>query len=439
MPDLKKRVVIVGGGFGGLAAAKKLGGRQDLSVVLLDRRNHHLFQPLLYQVATAGLNSGDIAIPIRTVLAPYKNIEVFLTQVEHIDLARREVTIDAATIPYDYLILACGAQHSYFGHENWETYAPGLKTLEQAIEIRRRMLTAFELAEREKDPARIKQLLTFAIVGGGPTGVELAGAIGEIIRYTLSKDFRHIDPKEAQVVLVEAGPRILASFDEKLSLRAARDLEKIGVTIWTNTKVTQIDREGIEYDAKRLMASTVLWAAGVQPSPLNKLLQTPLDRAGRVIVEPDLSLPGHPEVFVIGDQAACLEKTGETVRTLPGLAPVAMQQGRYVAGLIRRPDAPRKAFHYQDKGQMATIGRRKAVAQTKTLQFGGVLAWYAWILIHIFYLIGFKNRVVVLIEWAWSYTTFKRGAQLITNREWRSFSDAPEVPAQNPIPATQRR
>jgi NADH dehydrogenase len=421
-----KKVVIVGGGFGGLNVAKSLSRRKDLQIVLLDRHNYHLFQPLLYQVAMAGLSPGDIATPIRTLMAKQKNIQVLLAEVENVDLKNKTLQTDFNTIAYDYLILACGAQHSYFGHEEWEEDAPGLKSLEQATEIRRRVLLAFELAERETDPERIKQLLSFAVVGGGPTGVELAGTLGEITRYALSRDFRHIDPAHTRIVLIEAGQRILATFDPKLSQKAKRDLEKLGVTIWTSSRVTEINKEGVTLGSETLKAATVLWAAGVRPSSLNKKMGVELDKVGRVLVKDDVSIPGYAEVFVVGDQA-CFIDDG---KPLPGLAPVAMQQGRAVAASIKADldGKARKPFHYVDKGQMATIGRRRAVAQTKGIKISGVLAWYAWLLVHIYYLIGFRNRAVVLFNWFWCYVTYKRGAQLIVNKEWRSFAKAEKEP-----------
>ena len=418
-----KKVVIVGGGFGGINASKKLGGVDGVDVTLIDRRNYHLFQPLLYQVAMAGLNPGEIATPIRSIFTASKNVRALMGEVRGVDLPQKIVSTDFGPVPYDYLILACGAQHSYFGHEEWEPFAPGLKTLEQATEIRRRVLTAFELAERANDPELERQLLTFVVVGGGPTGVELAGTLGEISRFALSSDFRHIDPTKTRVILIEAGSRILATFDEALSRRATRDLENLGVTIWTGLRVTNISPDGVTLGEEKVRAATVLWAAGVKPSPLNATLGSPLDKSGRVIVNPDLSLPGHPNVFVIGDQACFMERN----YALPGLAPVAMQQGRHVARNVMADVAgrPRKEFHYFDKGQMATIGRGRAVAQTRKLRFGGLMAWLAWLVVHIFYLIGFRNRMLVLMEWAWAYLTYRRGAQLITHREWRSFLDSP--------------
>ncbi len=433
VPFQGKKVVIVGAGFAGLNAAKRLGHKTDrrgeLEITVLDRHNYHLFQPLLYQVAMAGLSPGDISTPIRTVLAGYKNTRVLMAEAQGVDLKNRKVITDGGAIDYDYLVLGLGSQQSYFGHEEWEPNAPGLKSLEQATEVRRRVLTAFELAERESNPDRIRQLLTFVVVGGGPTGVELAGSLGEITRYTLSKDFRHIDPRSTRIILIEAGPRILPSFDPKLSQRATRDLENLGVTIWTGVRVTNISKEGVTLGDEMVRSETILWAAGVKPASLNAKLGVPLDRAGRVIVGEDLSIPGFPEVFVMGDQACCIDK--ETGKPLPGLAPVAMQQGRAVAESILNDldGKTRKPFQYFDKGQMATIGRRKAVAEAGKMKLTGVLAWYAWLLVHVYYLVGFKNRVSVMFQWFWSYVTFKRGAQIITNREWQSFAKSEVVQA----------
>lgn len=421
----KKKVVIIGGGFGGLAAAKALGKDRNFEVTVLDRRNYHLFQPLLYQVATAGLSPADIAVPIRAILSDAQNTTVVMAEADRIDLETKSVGSGDLSWNYDYLVLACGARHSYFGKDAWEENAPGLKTLEQATEIRRRILLAFELAERETDPAKQRANLTFVIVGGGPTGVELAGSIAEISRTTLEKDFRRIDPARTRVILIEAGARLLAAFDPSLSKRAARDLEGLGVQIWTSTRVTDVTKNGVNLAGESVEANTVLWAAGVLPSPTGKMLGTPLDRGGRVIVGPDLTVPEHPEVFVIGDQSHASDAAGNP---LPGLAPVAMQAGRYVAKMIRKevkaiagqksPET-RPAFTYADKGQMATIGRKRAVLQFKGIKFGGFFAWVAWLFVHVFYLIGFKNRIFVLWQWAWSYFTFNRGARLITGKEWR--------------------
>ena len=436
-----KRVLIIGAGFGGINVAKKLGGKVDnadaLDITILDRHNYHLFQPLLYQVAMAGLSPGDIATPIRSIVAENTNTRVNLAEAKSVDLKVKVVHTNCGPYEYDYLILGLGSHQSYFGHEEWEPYAPGLKSLEQATEVRRRVLTSFEVAERETDPERIRQLLTFVVVGGGPTGVELAGSLGEITRYTLAQDFRHIDPTSAQVILIEAGPKILASFDEKLIAKAVTDLKNLGVTVRTSTKVTKIADEGVTLEGGELIrADTVLWAAGVKPSPLNSTLGVPLDRQGRLIVTNDCSLEGHPEVFVIGDQACFMGKDG---KPLPGLAPVAMQQGRAVAASILNDlrGHVRKPFEYFDKGQMATIGRLKAVAQTKQFKMSGMLAWFAWLLVHIYYLVGFRNRIVVMIQWFWSYATYKKGAQIITSREWQSFStppgDGPPKTVGNPV------
>jgi NADH:ubiquinone reductase (H+-translocating) len=421
-----RKVIIVGGGFGGINAAKTLSRSRHFSVTVVDRRNHHLFQPLLYQVAMAALSPAEIASPIRSILAGRNNVEVFLGEVRQVDFKRSRVITSFAELEYDYLILACGAQHSYFGHNDWENFAPGLKTLEQATEIRRRVLTAFEMAEREQDVEIKKDLLTFIVVGGGPTGVELAGALGEISRFTLAKDFAHIDPSRTRIILIEGGPRILASFSEPLSRLASRDLEFLGVTIRTNSRVTKINGEGVWIGSEHLRARTVLWAAGVEPAQLNRQLEVELDNQGRVIVAADLSLPAMTNVFVIGDQAHAKDDTGHP---LPGLAPVAIQQGRHVAKMIVNDMAgqPRKPFYYRDKGQMATIGKKRAVAQIGQLEFSGYVAWILWLLIHIYYLIGFKNRVFVMLDWMWAYFTFKRGARLITDPhgQWRPESSKP--------------
>ncbi len=413
-----KRVVIVGGGFAGLNVARGLGGREDVQVTLIDRRNHHLFQPLLYQVAMAALSPADIALPIRSILYPYENIDVMLAEVKAVDLKRRFVRTEDRELNYDYLVLACGAGHSYFGHDEWEEYAPGLKSVEEATEIRRRVLTAYERAEHESDSQVQREWLTFVVVGAGPTGVELAGALGEISRYTLARDFRKIDPKRTRVILIEGGPRVLPTFDESLSQKAARGLEKLGVTVWTNCLVTQMGSDWLAIGNETIHARTILWAAGVQPSPLNRSLGVQLGPAGRVIVGPDLSIAAHPEVFVIGDQANFSHGLD---RALPGTASYAIQEGRHVARQIGREVAgkPRQPFVPRDKGMMATIGRAFAVVQAGGIKFSGFFAWLVWLLVHIFYLIGFRNRVVVLFQWAWSYMTFRRGSRLITNREWR--------------------
>ncbi len=423
-----KRVVIIGGGFAGLNCARELGGRADLKVVLIDRRNYHLFQPLLYQVAMAGLSPCDIATPIRGLMSHYDNVHVIHGEVSAIDVNAHCVYSSAGAYAYDYLVLATGAQHAYFGQEQWEQHAPGLKTLEQATEIRRRVLSAFEQAECEPDANRRRALLTFVVVGGGPTGVELAGAIGEMSRFTLARDFRNIDPKLTRIVLVEAGPRILPAFDTALASRATRELEQLGVQLWTHARVTGINARGVYVGEEHLSASTVLWAAGVQASHLGRDLQVPRDPQGRVLVGADLSVPGRSEVFVVGDQANFRPQGAE--RALPGVATVAIQQGVFVAAMIRSDvaGAPRRPFTFRDKGQMAAIGRRRAVMQRGRFRSAGVFAWLMWLLVHIYFLSGFKNRLFVLMQWSWSYLTFARGSRLIESRDWRSYVDPPEVP-----------
>ena len=409
-------VVIVGGGFGGLNAARAL-SRRPVRVTLLDRRNYHLFQPLLYQVASAALSPADIATPLRSILRKAANVSVLLAEAETIDLANRRLVLDQGELGYDALILAAGAGHSYFGHDDWELLAPGLKTLEDALEIRRRVLLAFEAAERESDGAERRALLTFVIVGAGPTGVELAGALAEIARETIARDFRAIDPRQARVILLEGGPRILPSFPEALSKRAQMALSRLGVEVRTGSMVTRITPDAVWLGGEQIRSRAVLWAAGVAAAPLARSLGVPLDHAGRVLVEPDLSIPGHPEAFVIGDLAAFIHQTGQP---LPGLAPVAIQQGRAVADNVwrRLRGEPTRPFHYFDKGSMAAIGRAKAVAVMGRLRLWGFPAWLAWVFVHILYLIGFRNRFLVVFEWAWAYFTYQRGARLITG-PWR--------------------
>jgi NADH dehydrogenase len=410
---LVPHVLIIGGGFAGLSAARAL-RRADVRVTLLDRRNHHVFQPLLYQVATATLSPSDIAAPIRWILRRLKNVRVLLGEAARIDVdARRVELADGGSIDYDWLIVGTGASHAYFGHADWEPHAPGLKTLEDAIDIRRRILIAFERAEREEDAARRRELLTFVIVGGGPTGVELAGTLAEIARQTLRDEFRSIDTSRASIVLVEAGPTILPTFPEPLRDAARRSLAQLGVEIREGTAVTSVDAHGVVAGGTRVDSGTVLWAAGVAASPLVATLGVPLDRAGRVIVEPDLSIPGHPEVFVVGDAAAFLHQGG---KPLPGVAQTAMQGAAHAARTIigRLRGEPSRPFHYRDLGSMAIVGRRAAISDLGWLRFSGVAAWLAWLFLHIFMLIGFRNRVVVLFEWAVAYVTFQRGARLIT-------------------------
>jgi NADH dehydrogenase len=403
--------VIVGAGFGGLYAARGL-GKAPLPVTLLDRRNHHLFQPLLYQVATAALNPSDIASPIRTVLANQENTSVLLAEVTSFDLAGRRVLFDGSALPYLYLVVAAGATHSYFGHDSWERYAPGLKNIEDALEIRRRVFLAYEAAEREKDPETRRALLNFVIVGAGPTGVEMAGALAEISRHALRKEFRHIDPGDARILLVEGLPRVLPPYAEVLSGKAQAQLEALGVEVLAGKRVEGIDSRGIDIGGERIPARTIIWAAGVQASPLGAALGAELDRAGRVRVKADLTLPGHPEVFVIGDLAS-LEQDG---RMIPGVSPAAIQEGRHAAkNILRAIDGEGLLpFRYWDKGSFATIGRGAAVGDAFGLRLSGLLAWLAWLFIHIFFLIGFRNRVLVLFQWAYSYLTYRRGARLIT-------------------------
>lgn len=421
-----KHVVIVGGGFAGLNAAKELGHKPDLRITVIDRSNHHLFQPLLYQVAMAALSPAEIAVPIRHILTQYHNITVLQDEVCDLDLSQRQISARNHTLDYDYLILACGANHSYFGHEEWEEYAPGLKTIEQATEIRRRVLTAFEAAEWTSDPEQLRKLMTFVIIGGGPTGVELAGAIGEMSRFTLAQDFRHINPKLAHIILVEAGPRLLPSFAEKLAQDATDVLENIGVQVRTSSTVTGVDQDGVTIGQERVAAATILWAAGVQASGLGRKLGVITDPMGRVPVEPGLNLKDHPEVFVAGDMA----HFAHGLRTpLPGLAPVALQQGRWIGkNILRQIDGqPPLPFHYLDKGQLATIGRSKAIIEWGRFRSSGLIAWFIWLIVHIYYLIGFKNRLFVTMQWAWSFFGFHRGARLIITKEWRFFR--PEPPA----------
>jgi len=411
MAPEQPRVVILGGGFGGLSAARAL-RKADAKVTLVDRRNHHLFQPLLYQVATAALNPSDIAVPIRSIVRRQKNTTVLMGEAASVDVAARKVRLSDGELDYDYLVVATGATHSYFGHDDWAPYAAGLKTIEDALEIRRRVLTAYERAERETDPERQREWLTFVIVGGGPTGVELAGALAEISRHALARDFRAIDPTRARILLLEGGPRILPPFPPELSEKAREQLVDLGVEVRTGAQATGIDANGVTIGTERLAARTVLWAAGVAASPLAKSLGAPLDRAGRVQVTPELTLPGRTDVFVIGDLAT-LQQDG---KPLPGVAPVAMQAGRHTAVNIVRAirGEPLVPFRYRDKGSLAVIGRGAGVAAFPKSNWSGTIAWWAWLLVHIFYLIGFRNRVLVLLEWAWAYLTWQRGARLIT-------------------------
>jgi NADH:ubiquinone reductase (H+-translocating) len=426
------RVVIVGAGFGGLNAAQALASA-PVSITVIDRKNHHTFQPLLYQVATAGLSPGEIAAPIRSILSRHKNVEVLMAEVTGFDLERRVVHTaaenEAQEVSYDSLVVAAGASHAYFGHDEWEALAPGLKTIEDALEIRRRVLLAFELAERRASAGELSDPLNFIVVGAGPTGVELAGTLAEICRHSLAHDFRSIDPSRARIHLIEGGPHVLPAYPEDLSRSALEQLKRLGVEVLTSTMVTKVEPGAIYMGKTRMEAAVILWAAGVAASPLGKKLGVPVDRAGRVLVNPDLSLPNHPEVFVIGDLAALNDASG---KLLPGVAPVAILEGRYVAKLIRREqeagapsfsrssregtgsDFLRPPFHYYDKGSLATIGRSAAIAQFGRIHISGFIAWLAWLFVHILFLIGFQNRVLVFIQWAWSYFTYERGARLIT-------------------------
>jgi len=408
-------VVIVGGGFGGLNAAKAL-RKAPVRVTIIDRHNHHLFQPLLYQVATATLSPGDIASPIRWILRHARNTRVLLGDVRAVDLAARRLSlVDGEVVEYDYLIVAIGTSHTYFGHDEWAAHAPGLKTLEDALAIRRRILVAFEHAERETDPARQQRLLTFVLIGGGPTGVELAGTLAEIARQTRA-EFRNIDTSATRIIVVEAGPTILSSFAPKLRDAARRSLQRLRVEVRENTPVTGVDAHGVVLGSEHLDAATVLWTAGVAASPVTATLGVPRDRAGRVIVERDLSVPGHPEAFVIGDASAFVDAAGNP---LPGVAQVAMQGGVHAARTILRriEGKPSREFRYNDRGSMAIIGRGSAIADIRGLRFSGPLAWLAWLFLHIFELIGFRNRLVVMIEWAAAYVTLQRSVRLITYQE----------------------
>ncbi len=403
----KPRVVIVGAGFGGLTAARRV-AKLPVQVTVVDRRNHHIFQPLLYQVATAGLSPGEIAAPIRSILRGDSNIEVLLEEVVDFKPEEKKVVTKEQVLNYDFLIIASGATHAYFGHDEWEPMAPGLKTIEDALEIRRRVLLAFELAERQGVSP-----LQFVVIGGGPTGVELAGTLAEIAHHAMNHEFRKIDPRQSRILLIEGGPRVLAAYSEDLSRKAEAQLRHLGVEVRTSRMVTKIDPGAVWIGEERIPAAVILWAAGVAASPLGCKLGVPVDRAGRVIVQPDLSIPNHPEVFVIGDLASLQDENG---KMLPGVAQVAIQQGNWAAEMIARDleKQPRRSFHYHDKGSLATIGRAAAVAQFPKFSMSGYFAWLAWLFIHILFLIGFRNRLLVMVQWAWSYLTYERGARLIT-------------------------
>ncbi|PYI46155.1 MAG: FAD-dependent oxidoreductase [Verrucomicrobia bacterium] len=419
----KPHVIIVGAGFGGLEAAKKLACK-DVRVTVIDRTNYHLFQPLLYQVATAALSPADIAAPVRAILSKCRNVEVILAEVESVDVETKKVKTVDLEIDYDYLIIATGARHSYFGHNEWEKLAPGLKSLEDAIELRRRILLAFEYAEKTPDEAARRAAMNFVIIGGGPTGVEMAGAIAEISRYTMARDFRHINPSEARVILIEGEPRLLAAYPPDLSESARKQLADLGVEVRTSTRATNLTDAGVQIGDEFIPCRVKIWAAGNNASFVGKTLGVPSDRAGRVIVNDDLTIPGRPEVQVIGDLANFPHQTGQP---LPGISPVAMQQGRHAARNVLAMIKGRKPqrFRYWDKGTMATIGRNKAVADLKFVHLSGLPAWLAWLFVHIVFLVGFRNRLLVLVQWAWAYLTFDKGARLIT----RNFQAEQRPPA----------
>jgi NADH dehydrogenase len=412
-PPRKPRVIIVGAGFGGLEAAKKLACDKRVKVTVVDRTNHHLFQPLLYQVATAALSPADIAAPVRGILSECRNMDVILAEVQSVDVVTKKIKAGDLELAYDYLILATGARHSYFGHPEWEPLAPGLKSLEDAVEIRRRILLAFEYAEKTNDEAARRAAMTFVIIGGGPTGVEMAGAISEIARHTLARDFRHIDPSQARVILVEGSDRVLSSFPKDLQEKAMAQLADLKVELRTGIHATNLTEQGIQVGDEFIPCRVKIWAAGNEASYVGKSLGVETDKAGRVVVNDNLTIPGHPEVQVIGDLASFSHQGG---KPLPGVSPVAMQQGRHAArNIMAMVDGGEPTvFHYFDKGSMATIGRNKAVADLKYFHLSGWLAWMAWLFIHILYLVGFRNRLAVLIQWGWSYLTFNAGARLIT-------------------------
>lgn len=430
MQTTGKHVVVLGAGFGGLTFCQKF-HHPNAHVTIVDRRNHHLFQPLLYQVASAGLSAPDIAQPVRAILSKHNNVDVLMEEVLDFNLAQRQVVLSKDVLTYDYLVLALGSVTSYFGHPEWEQFAPGLKSLDDALRIRRNILLGFEHADDETDPKRQRELMTIVVVGGGPTGVELAGTFAELARFVLRRDFRHIDPSQAHVILVEGGPRVLGQFPEHLSIKAAEQLKKLGVEVITGVRVQSIGEKCVSLGDREIHAANIIWAAGVAASPLTKKLGVELDRAGRVKVDPDCSVPGYPNVFAIGDMALCIQPDGKPV---PGVSPGAMQEARHVARIIEDEldgkTVARPPFIYWDKGTMATIGRSAAVAQIKKLQLSGWIAWFMWLVVHLLFLVGFRNKISVLIQWTYSYLTYKRGARIITGMdEPQVCQPKPEQPA----------
>ncbi|MBV5302670.1 MAG: NAD(P)/FAD-dependent oxidoreductase [Chlorobium sp.] len=419
-----RHIVIVGGGFAGLNVAKELGNRKEVKVTLVDKNNFHLFQPLLYQVAMAALNAGEIAYPLRMMLSKYKNVTVFKGVVKTVDPLKKVVYTDFGEIEYDNLVMTCGTKHHYFGHNEWEEFAPGLKTIAQAAEIRRRVMDAYENAERSQNPEEKRKLLTFVIVGGGPTGVELAGSIGEMSRYYLAKYFKNIDPKQIRIFIAQSAPALLHTFSPELSATATRALKKLGVEVLTCCKVTNIDAHGVQIGSERINAGTVLWAAGVRATSIGKTIGFDTDPSGRIIVAEDLSVPAYPDVFVGGDQACFTLYDGST---LPGLASVALQEGRSIGKniLLDIQGKQRKSFIYNDKGQMATIGKNSAIAERGNVKLSGLPAWIIWLGVHIYYLSSVKHRLFVLLQWGWSYFTFGHGARIV-NKEWRFYPNLPE-------------
>ena len=416
----------------GLVLLRILGNQKGINVTLIDRKNHHLFQPLLYQVAMAGLNPSEIAVPLRSYFSKYKNVTVLMAEVNQIDLESKKISFDNQWIDYDYLLIACGAKHFYFGNNEWEQYAPGLKTIEQATEIRRRILLAFELAEKEQNKKKQEQYLTFVVVGGGPTGVEMAGAISEMAQKTLYKDYKNANLKKTRVVLVEEGPKILSAFPKKLSERAKSDLEDIGVEVILNQRASDLSKQGLKIGGGVLYAHTIIWAAGIIPSKLTESINVKRSEDGRIFVNDDLSIPNHPNVFVVGDQAAFVVLKNKEKILLPALAPVAIQQGRFVAKLIKNEIKKKKrsSFRYIDKGMTVTIGRSKAVVNSGPLQLTGFIAWLIWMFVHIFYLVRFKNKVFVLLQWLWAYFSFGKGARLIVHKNWKFYSGK-KIPISN--------